>query len=349
MADLTWIREIVGKLRGGGNRGGKDRGQLLLVGVLVLAASLIVLASVVNSVIVAENAATDDSNTGVERALESREQAEDAIADVIREVNTDVARAGKRQEVREAITALRTVSKRGEALRGYGETVSITGITDGKRIAQRNQTRRFVSVNESDRWEMARGVESIRGMTVELRPEATPGEELFSRSQPLIIAVGGNSDEWVARIGAEIGPAAGTPQVGVEVERPGGETGICTQTPEADGSVSVQLSAGLVGGEPCYALDQLRDGTQMQLGAGVEDEFRVAIRNGGTTGGTFAVVIGEAGAVVTDAVKTDPVPGQRLRKPYTTQATYSVTAEYMFVGADITYNDTVVVAPGDSA
>ena len=84
--------------------GTSERGQLILLGGLTLAALLVGLAAILNTAIYTENLASRGDDRGTDNALGFRAETEMAISDLISEVDTKVPEADREPKLKEAIT-----------------------------------------------------------------------------------------------------------------------------------------------------------------------------------------------------------------------------------------------------
>lgn len=69
----------------------RERGQILLLGGLILAATFVLLAVILNGMIYAENVASQGEDARADDALRFRSETEEAIAGTLRQVNGDTS------------------------------------------------------------------------------------------------------------------------------------------------------------------------------------------------------------------------------------------------------------------
>ncbi len=321
--------------------GGRDRGQLLLVAVLVLAAAFIVLALVINSAIFTENLATREDVAGSEEALEYRADVTASIDAAIvagnedRELTTD---AELEAHARNEISTLQNRGGLTQAIRGGVVDLSYDTTQMGDRIAQDNASRNLTDDNASADWRPATGVDEIRNVGFELTEVDT--EDLGS-NEPFRFRLE-SGDDWQLSVSEEalLGSIA-SDEVAIGVETPTASAQCVRDEPTAGDPLTIDVTGASVNGEPCHALHRLSDGTQMWLGTGVSGSFDLRFQNSDRVNGTYAMVT--RGGTPDTGIES----GYDSDEPYVVNALYSVRLDYSYQSHAVSYDGTVLSAPGE--
>jgi len=322
--------------------GGRDRGQLLLVAVLVLAAAFIVLALVINSAIFTENLATREDVAGSEEALEYRADVRAGIDAAIVAGNEDrelVTDAELEDHARGEISTLQNRGGLVQAIRGGVVDLSYDTKQMGDRIAQENASRNLTDDNASADWRPATGVDQIRNVRFELtevdtNPSVVSNEPFRFRLE--------SSNDWQLSVSEEalIGNID-SDKVAIKVDTPTESAQCVRDEPTAGDPLTIDVTGASVNGEPCHALNRLSDGTQMWLGTGVSGSFDLRFQNSDRVNGTYAMV--------TSGGTPDTSLGSSYdsEEPYAVNALYSVRFDYSYRSHAVAYNGTVLSAPGE--
>lgn len=166
--------------------GGRERGQVLLVGGLAVAVAFVALALVLNSVIFTENLATRDATSTLESGVEGRAAADDLIAGTVRRINVDneanATHATLASDLRDATGRWADFRTRQAATGGGSTALAVDSAVPGWRIRQTNASRNFTaggSIAGQDTWRLAAGV-----------PETAVFEMNLSRSSLSTAAAG---------------------------------------------------------------------------------------------------------------------------------------------------------------
>ena len=318
-----------------------ERGQLLLVAVLVLAAAFIILALVVNSAIFTENLATRDSVAGSEDALEYRSEVVDSVGTMIVDANEN----GIEQEPNITDERIELSERSGfeQALRGGVLSVGGLTTTSGQRIAQDNGTRNLTSINNTADWRLAEGVRQVRNVRFAFTDVDADGFWIFDEPFKMHVR-GSNGSSWTMEVSDEFGVF--TDAIGITVETPS-NTASCVQRQSAvEGDFTVDVTAATMDGEPCHALNRLSDGTEMWLGTGIAAPYEIEFENGDNADGTYSMVTDASANPVIENLHHNPdtPPGEPY---YITDAIYSVELPYTYQTHAVAYETDVRVAPGE--
>jgi hypothetical protein len=320
---------------------GRERGQLLLVAVLVLAAAFIVLALVINSAIFTENLATREDVAGSEEALEHRSEVTAGIDAAIvagnedRDLTTD---AELEDHARSEISTLRNRGGLTQAIRGGVVDLSYDTKQMGDRIAQDNASRNLTNDNTSADWRPATGVDEIRNVQFELTNVDTnrPGG-----NDPFRFRLE-NGTEWRLSVSEEaLVGSINSDEVAIEVDTPTNSAQCVRDEPTAGDPLTIDVTGATINGEPCHALNRLSDGTQMWLGTGVSGNFNLRFQNSDRVNGTYSMVT--RGGTPDTGIES----GYDSDVPYAVNALYSVSLDYSYQSRAVTYEGTVLSAPGE--
>jgi hypothetical protein len=324
--------------------GGRERGQLLLVGVLVLAAMFIVLALVVNSAIFAENLATREDVPGSEEAVEYRAELVDGIGEIVVAINEDenvTSRSELENHTRTEIAMVRSRGGLSQALSGAVVEVGYASTTGGHRIAQENASRNLTDRNATEHWTVAEDVTRVRNVGFQLRDVDTGN---FSSGFEMTVS---NSDTWSLSVSEEglTGVGAdglGADEVAVTVETGTGDQAECVRDkPNATSPLTIDVTGGTVDEEPCHALNRQADTTPMWLGAGVNSPYDIEFDDGDSVNGTYSMVVENA------SFDASLRSGYNESEPYVMDALYDVELSYAYQNHAVAYEDTLRVAPGE--
>lgn len=137
--------------------GGSERGQLLVVGGLALAVTLVMLGIVLNFAIYTENMATRDTNAEIREAVTNQQEARETVGRAMRYVNVHDAGSVNTAELEAELLRYNLAKSRGAT--GGGTTqVEVVDETMGTRMAHTNETKAFVSGDGDLDWTLATDV-----------------------------------------------------------------------------------------------------------------------------------------------------------------------------------------------
>ncbi|MDS0221077.1 hypothetical protein NDI54_06920 [Haloarcula sp. S1AR25-5A] len=305
-----------------------SRGQLLLVAGLALALVFIGLALVVNSAIFTENLASRGETAGSSGALAARAATEANAGTAIEQANHYNPSA----PVDAFNRSLRNVSTQTEALSATSGTLSnvtYAGHRNGKRVSGAiDRTNNSYTV--ADSVERVSGANGTRGLV--FNASDLPGE-----STPLVVKVNdttatGDRNSWRAQIWET------TSDVHVKTFRNGtsaseNRTERCS-VPSSTAN-RIEVTAGLVNGQPCDALRRNDSGANFWFGNGAGDEYDVHFKNTNYTTGDFEMVVYSGGgpSILLTTLSDDAI--------------YDAEVQFVYDGPDVWYNTSVRVAPGE--
>ena len=322
----------------GGDR--SRRGQLLLVGVLVLAATFIILALVVNSAIFTENLATREDVPGSEEAVEYRAELVDGIGEAVVAINEDesvTSRSELENHTQNEVAVVRSRGGFSQAIRGSIVNVSYQDATAGNRIAQENESRNLTDRNANEEWTVADTVTNVRNVQFQLRDVDTGN--ILAEGFEMTVS---NGTTWTLTVSEDGLDGLGADEVAVTVETGAGDQAECIrEKPSATSPLTIDVTGGTVDGEQCHALNRQSDTTPMWLGTGVSSPYDIEFDDGDTVNGTYSMVVESANF---DASLRS---GYNESEPYVMTALYDVALSYAYQNHAVAYEDTLRVAPGE--
>lgn len=319
-----------------------DRGQILLLAALFLAATFVVLAIVVNSAIFAENLSTRNDVAGSQEALEHRAEVADSAGEVLTYFNTnlDTNYPTLRARVAADVDNISRQSGRQQSASGGVVSVNYGGDTQGNRIAQDNRSRNLTSTDNSTDWTLAEDVNQTRDVQFNFTDvdRGVIGDPASPETFQMELDNG--SVAWEMAVQRQ---SPTRDQVNVTVTTATGASATCvgTEPLTTSGSLTVDLVEATVDGTFCRALSRLADGTPMWLETGLDSEYDIEFENSREFEGTYSMVIEG------DPLDSNLRSNKNNDDPYFTTALYSVTLEYSYYTSDVGYETDIRVAPGE--
>lgn len=311
MADVTSLLADDGR---------RSRGQLILVGGLIVAIGLVALVLLLNTVLFAENIATRGINPGGERAHDHATFAEHAGATVLRAGDRPTTEPTDWSTARDNITAgMERVAalSRNRSLQHHRAytNISVNRTTRGAALIQ-NASRNFTDVDGSDDWTLAT-TNGSRRFTMTVNASAMSASDNFT----VEIA----DTPWQANVN-------GTAGEGVQVSVYGTT---CNTTASL---ATINWTAGTLGG--CsfpFAVDSSGDPLDQPL------EIRIA--NGSQGHGTYFLVVEDEGGNSVDDSNFAALGADQSPRQY--PVVYSLFLDVRYEDLDVTYETTVRTAPGE--
>ena len=318
-----------------------DRGQILLLAAFALAVSFVVLALVVNSAIFTENLATREDVAGSHDALDHRYEVETNVERLIQGVNND-----SELDEGDLETSIEQMVEEGagqQASQGRLVSVSYVDSEPGTKIAQ-DTVRNFTNADDNQgRWNVTDttvDTDTVRNFKINVT-EPFVDSEWGSTPFQLVLNGTDPDEEWVM----EIDETSGGDGIEVTVEHPDyPDEEVCTREDIGEYTI-VDVTGATVDDEPCHALGQLHDGTDMWFGTGVDSPYRIEFDNSWNIEGTYSFILGTGG--VDDNEKIVPVNQQDEGPYYDDDAIYSADLSYEFYTSAVGYETDIRVAPGE--
>jgi len=311
-----------------------ERGQILLIAAFAMAVTFVSLALVVNSAIFTENLASRGETSGSDDALVVRHEVQQSVGESIEYANTYNASsdATLTANVTDSVATIRNSVANQQA--STGKIVAIEGpagfnhgtrIRDNASAGGSNFTNASTGGTPREDWTVVSDVDRTRAFTMNLTD--APASDGFVVN----LTADGSPSTWRMVVTRDTSPTEYT----VTVHRQGTTVGSCTvgDSPEY---VRIDLTRGLVGGQPC---------PHLRYGAGIDDEYDLHFNNSDAVTGNYSMIVDRDLSPTTPPVN---LSGSRADDdPYVTHAIYAADVIYRYDGPDITYNTTVRVAPGE--
>ena len=311
----------------------EDRAQIILITGLTLAVLFVAVVLLLNTVIYTENLATRGADAGGTEAIEFRDDAVDDLAGILhREHRNRSSGAGVVDDFdASAVAYARTVADH-RARDGViaDVTVNVSTVERGYFVAQNETESGFRNMTAPDgttaNWTVAGGVTRTRNYRLTVDPE-----ELSSSPDPVFTVVadgtaGGTNETWSASLSAASGN-----NITVTVDN-GTTPESETFEPGSDGNHTVDFTGGTVNGQPFDAL-VWADGVQTG-----SDPYDLRYENGTAATGTYHLVVDD---------RDGGASPDRPSRPYVADAVYGVDVELTHRTPELTYADSVRLAPGE--
>jgi hypothetical protein len=285
-----------------------ERGQLVLVTAVAIAALLVLVAVLLNSVVYTENVATRDTTADDARAAQLyRVAAVEAVAGITERANRDGASPA---EFRGNVTKWGDLRARHAALSGASARVTVVSAPNGTRIFQANATRAFTNASGASSWQLAAGIETVENWRMvvnetSLVTVSSPTTPTPEADGAFHVTVTDGSAIWRAFVYHD-----GTDVV-VQVEE-NGALGPPCPVPTENGTATVQLASDAT----CSSLD-----FEGVVGA----PFDISYGDGSNATGTYSLVV--------DQYRDDVIDGDFA----TDGGSPSLAYHFSDVHIDITY------------
>lgn len=335
----------------------RDRAQMVLIGALALAVSLVVLAVVLNSAIYTENLATRSSEAGVGSAVDAKEDVRDGVGGIADRVNEN--HSGKEFDALNdtylptAMDDWRPLVARHLAVYGRTVGIGVANNTEGTRIADANQTSDFLPLTNSADYSDGRWMVTAPAKIRSFHITDVSVANLSSPSPPPTDPKG--SGAFYAEV-QEVQDGGHTWRVAVYEN--GGNVEIAvynasndtTRTCSTPGPATIDLTGGTLNGKACPALTFFED---------IDGLAKVHYVNGGNITGTYELTVDRVGHSPGDSLKdqvdianygnqcSGPTYSDSTdTSPFATAAIYSTTVDFRYVSQSVTY-DTQIRAAND--
>lgn len=326
-----------------GAGGARRRGQLILVGGLILAATLVSLTLILNSGIYTLNLATR-AGSPADTALALQHGAEAGVGGLVESAIDDHPDdlAAQRTNVTDGVPAIRERFGRITAHHSTYTNVTYVGETNGTRIRQ-DADRNFTNASGTSDWELvadAGGVRRFRLNVTRTDLVETDKSSVGSSDAFRVRFVDGNGNEWLVYLYNE---SSETKVVTENVT--GTRFGPCS---DASGTrTNINVTAGTVAGDRCPALEIFeRLSDDLEPASGLSIRYNNSTVSGGTPTvvGTYELTVDASTSTVSDG---DFQPGPAGDYPVTRAAIYAVEVEFVYETSDLTYETSMTVAPGE--
>ncbi|WP_435115482.1 DUF7261 family protein [Halolamina sp. C58] len=309
-----------------------DRGQLMLVGALVLAVIFVTLAVLLNAAIYTGNVATRDAGPGAGEAIEYENEATAMARTTIGGI--DGGGSATYAELRDNFTD--TV---GEWSRSAG-THAVVSLADaslelrdtvrGTRIAQ-STDRNFTSDSNAENWTVANDSRA-RAFRLNVTQDSLASTDTPVANDSFRVTFNDSTDEWAAYL-----HQGGSDNVSVSVEAPDGSVDSCTVAPGADDRAVIDLTGGTIDGEDC---------PELRFFGNLSGEYTISYVDALDDDGN-AQVVGTYAVVVDRPLDHLETGADVAGEPTATRTLYSAELRVAYRTSNVYYQSDFRVAPGE--
>ncbi len=295
------------------------RGQMVIIGALLLATLFVALALIVNAGVYAGVTATERSSGDAGDAGLAYQQTEHVVADARRYVNAN--HATDHVALVRNLTAALAASERalaGEyATRGASYAISNASTTNRTAIVHDNATRPFTAATGAADWTLADGVVATGTFRLDVARDALAGPDAAGRFR---VRITNGSATWTVAVGHD----QATGNVTLEVTTDDGST-TCTTTADP---ARIDATAGTLDGTTCPDLAYAEH---------VDGPVLIDYENADNATGEYAV-----NATTTGAVPTTPYAAAPA-SPHAAYSLSSVTVRHDYRTRTVTHTANVTV------
>jgi hypothetical protein len=315
---------------------GRDRGQLFLVGALIIATLLVVLALFLNSGIYAQNLSARNADPGVSGAVEYRGDAVAVTEETMVRLNREDPANNSDGDLATAMEEWSNGTAVHGAYRGKARAVTVTE-RDGTLVRQ-GATGTFTNASDDDGWTVVEDTGRIRGFRMNVSrhdTNETSGLNVSQLSTQSFYANVENTDtgdEYDVYVGKNATGSA----VNVTVDGPGaGPPPSCEAGFGADDRATVDVTNASVGGTHCAPLANLADLE------GPGSEYTLRYENAEEVNGTYEMIVRDDGTIDSNDFYASPDDGS----PWTADAVYAADLEVFYRARSVTYETDVEIVP----
>ena len=316
--------------RDAGTAPDEDRGQIILITGLTLAVLFVAVVLLFNTVIYTENLATRGVDAGGAEAVEFRDGAVDDLAGILHREHQNTTDNATDAFLASAERYGGTVADL-RARDGVVADVEVNSSTvvSGHYVAQNETEAGFRDMTAPDGttadWTLVNGVDRTRNfrLTVDSTSVANDADSAFT------VVADGAGGNWSVSLSNDTANA-----IDVTVRN---ETDSVSETflHGSDENVTIDLTAGTVGGQ---RFSELVWAEGVQNRSEPYDPYDVRYENGTEARGTYHFVVDE---------RDGSAPLTASSRPYVVDGIYSVRVEVLHRTPELTYGDTVRLAPGE--
>lgn len=317
----------------------KNRAQIMIITAFVIALTFLLLATLLNIVIYAENQAARGLTVADQSAFESHTQVNNSVELLLQKENyNNYSRTYTQREaaLRNGTSHIFNVHKVEETKEQILYNASIENIQRGTRIVQ-DTDREFTSAGGAQTWTVISSTDRTRNMTQTVERESlqeTPNTTVWSvasymSANPMFeTRIDTSSGTWQIYIVDD----ASTDNVYIRTEDPSGA--FYDDCSVSTTRATINYSTQTVNGNDCPALDFV---TELNPTYGIE------YVNGQYAEGQYHIhTSAELGSGVPSLPYNSAASGT---SPYAVQSIYSVEYEQVYLSSNIQYETTVYVAP----
>ncbi|QZP37780.1 DUF7261 family protein [Halobaculum magnesiiphilum] len=330
---------------------GDGRGQLVLVAGFALAIVLVALVLLANTAIFTENLATRDNGVGERDVLGYRSSVVDGAGGIVDRENA--AEYDDREPLEENVTAglaaldseLReSAARRAASARADVDAATYTNGSLVRQNGTADDPRQFTNVSDDADWTVATDLErasdgnATRGFVAVVTANSLEPASESDPDDAFHVVVTNGSAAWHAYVYEN--SSSGTIAVAV---KPAGEPASATSQvcSVSASNATVDFTGGRLGGVDCPGLAFGGD----VAGGATTDGYDMLVRNGDRAAGGYDLTVRTAGSGSVSAGNLSATPS--ADEPYSVPAVYAVEVPIDYRTSEVTYAETVRVAPGE--
>jgi len=294
-----------------------DRGQLIAVTGFALAVTLVALALVLNAAIFSNNLASRGDTAQGGDAVQFRAESRAAVGEVIAYANehNDSSQEALAENVTAGIDGYARLASHHGASSGVVVDALVGNVTNGTTIEQADESRFESDANSSD-WTLVTDVSNTREFRI--RVTAVPGSDFR------LFANGSNGNSWRVNVTAS--------EVGIEGGNGNDATCSWGSTP-----FWINVTEGTVDGDDCVA---------PTFAGNVTAPYNLTIQHGDGVEGNYTLVVDNSSLGTTTSLQDDyDTTGG---SPFVDPAVYNTSVRLVRESPELTYNETVRIAPGEA-
>lgn len=316
----------------------QDTAQLMIVTAFVLALTFLLLATLLNLAIYAENKSARGLTVADQTAYESQVQIDDTITTFMRHTNqaTNTTNpSAVRTNIKEGMSSLHTIETISEAKQTELATMQLLDTNTGTRLVQDTE-RNFTAASNASDWTVLDDSDGTRNMTQTVQRDSLYKHSNSSESINSIILstmpafetkFSNTTEDWtVYMFGADY-----SNKINLYVTDDSGSVyGSCSVTQSV---ATINYSTRTLGGTDCAALDFLTT---------LDTPHSIQYRNSHNVEGTYQIHTTNSISKFTSGNYHTPSDNS---VPYKSASMYSVTYKYAFTDSRIDYDVIRTVAP----
>lgn len=315
----------------------RERAQIMVVTAFVIALTFLLLATLLNIVIYAENQAARGITVADQAAFESHTQVNNSVTDLLKKENfNNYSRTYDQREdaFGNGTSHIFTVHKLEETKEQNLYDTEISSIDRGTRIVQ-DSDREYTSESNSTDWQLIASTDKTRNMTQTVErdslyevPNSTVWSSIYRSSNPLFEThFDAPSGTWTIYIVDE----ESSNSIYVRTHGPSGFYDDCRI---GASRATLNYSEQTINGNDCPALDFVTD---------LDPTYSVEYVNGDFAEGQYHI---HTSAELGSGVSAAPYNSSASRdSPYAVRSIYSVEYEQVYLSSNIRYETTTYIAP----
>ncbi|GAA0722066.1 hypothetical protein J2744_000184 [Halorubrum trapanicum] len=316
-----------------GTDGDEDRAQIILITGLTLAVLFVAVVLLLNTVIYTENLATRGTDAGGAEAIEFRDSAVEDLGGILYREHRNGSENVTRTFAVSAETYGRTIADFRTRDKTIADVrVNLSTAERGYFIAQ-NETdggvRNMTAPDDSTaNWTLVNDVSRARNYRLTVNSTSLSNDE----GGAFAVVADGADEDWSVTLSNN-----STDAITVRVRNATIDDSR-TFTHGPDGNVTIDLTAGTVGGQ---RFPKLVWAGGVQNGTDPNESYDITYENGDEARGTYHLVVDDC-----DGCGADPPPA-RFSGLSVVEGIYSVDVELSHRTPELTYGDVVRIAPGE--